>query len=528
MRRTIIYILMLAGVCVFTGCGKKQVESVEEVTTAQTTQATTKVTKQVTTQETTTQEATTQEETTQAPNPREDILISIDPGHQSPNVDMSAQEPNAPGSSEMKMKATGGTTGKYTGVPEYQLNLDISLKLRDALQELGYRVMMTREDNETAISNAERATLANEHHADIAIRIHANGSEDTSVNGALAMVGSESNPYVGNLYEESNRLAQKVLDSYCDATGMKNQGIQKTDTMTGINWSEIPVMILEMGFMSNQQDDENMQDVTYQEDMVAGIVRGIEQYFQVEEQQTGKQNANVLDELQSQLENDVDAAMGGIKSIYVEDLLSEKTAEVGSGKQRAASLIKLFVAGCIYEEQRDDPVHALQNVDELIEKMLSKSDNDATNELIMKLGNGDGIAGMQKVNDFCKAHGLTDTSMGRLMLDFSSDAENYTSVQDSAAFMRSLYYGRLAGSDKILSYLKQQERTTKIPAGVPQGIVTANKTGELDTTENDVALVLVDNRPYVISVMTDDLSDTAAAREWIVEISKEVYSYMAE
>lgn len=208
------------------------------------------------------------------------ILIAIDPGHQAPDVDMSAKEPNAPGSNVMRAKATGGTSGRYSGIAEYELNLAISLMLREALQNEGYDVIMTREDNETAISNAERATMANDAGADIAIRIHANGSENSSANGALVLIGSAGNPYVGNLYDESNRLAQDVLDNYCAATGMANQGIQVNDTMTGINWSKIPVIILEMGFMTNQQDDLNMADSAYRQKMVEGIVSGVNEYYQ--------------------------------------------------------------------------------------------------------------------------------------------------------------------------------------------------------------------------------------------------------
>lgn len=210
---------------------------------------------------------------------KKDILIAIDPGHQSPNVDMSAQEPNAPGSSVMKMKATGGTTGRFTGIAEYQLNLDIALMVRDRLIEEGYDVILTREDNDTAISNAERAVLANDAGADIAVRIHANGSENSSANGALMLIGSSTNPYVGSMYDASYRLAETVLHSYCAATGMQNLGIQLNDTMTGINWSQIPVVILEMGFMTNEQDDRNMADSAYRQNMVEGIVSGINTYY---------------------------------------------------------------------------------------------------------------------------------------------------------------------------------------------------------------------------------------------------------
>lgn len=207
------------------------------------------------------------------------ILIALDPGHQGPNVDMSAQEPNAPGSEIMKTKAAGGTAGSFTGIPEYQLNLDIALMVRDCLTAQGYDVIMTRENNDTAISNAERATLANEAGADISVRIHANGSGDPGVNGALVLIGSAENPYVGGVYDSSYRLAETILNAYCNLTGMQNLGIQLNDTMTGINWSQIPVVILEMGFMTNQQDDTNMADAAYRETMVNGIVEGINAYY---------------------------------------------------------------------------------------------------------------------------------------------------------------------------------------------------------------------------------------------------------
>lgn len=207
------------------------------------------------------------------------IIIALDPGHQAPYVDMSAMEPNAPGSSQMKRKATGGTSGVASGIGEYQLNLDIALMVRDELVKLGYQVVMTREDNDTAISNAERATLANESGASISVRIHANGSENPGASGALALVPSSSNAYVGHLSETSYALAECVLGSYCEATGFPNIGIQSNDSMTGINWSEIPVMILEMGFMSNPDDDRRMADPEFRIQMAQGITNGIVRFF---------------------------------------------------------------------------------------------------------------------------------------------------------------------------------------------------------------------------------------------------------
>ncbi len=208
------------------------------------------------------------------------ILIALDPGHQGWHVDMSATEPNAPGSGVMKAKATSGTSGTYSGIPEFQLCLDISLMLKSELESRGYDVLMTREDNDTAISNSERATLANDAGADISVRIHANGSEDPGAKGALALITSPDNPYTGGLYGDSARLAEQVLSAYCAATGLLNQGIQLNDTMTGINWSQIPVMILEMGFMTNEDDDLKMADPDFRIKMVQGIADGIDHYYE--------------------------------------------------------------------------------------------------------------------------------------------------------------------------------------------------------------------------------------------------------
>ena len=210
---------------------------------------------------------------------KEQKKIAIDPGHQSPKVDMSDKEPLGPGSTEMKAKATGGTQGKFTGVPEYELNMNISKLLKTELEKRGYQVLLTRQDNETAISNKERAELATQWGADIYVRIHGNGNEDSSVHGAMTMAPSSENPFVSHLHEKSYALGEAVIQAYCDSCGMKNNGVQLFDNMTGINWSSVPVIILEMGFMTNETDDKNMQNAEYQERMVQGIANGIDNYF---------------------------------------------------------------------------------------------------------------------------------------------------------------------------------------------------------------------------------------------------------
>lgn len=205
--------------------------------------------------------------------------IAIDPGHQGYHIDMSELEPVGPGSQEMKAKATQGTEGRFTGIPEYELNLTISKQLAMELQKRGYEVMLTRQDNDTAISNRERALLAADFGADIYLRIHANGSENPDDSGALTMAPSAENPYIAQLHDKSYALGEAVINAYCQSCGFSNRGVMLADNMSGTNWSKVPVIILEMGFMTNQSDDTKMQNAEFQVQMVQGIANGIDQYF---------------------------------------------------------------------------------------------------------------------------------------------------------------------------------------------------------------------------------------------------------
>ena len=565
-----------------------------------------------------------------------EYLIAIDPGHQERGN--FGQEPIGPGASEMKTKVAGGTKGTSTGIPEYQLTLDVSLKLRDILKDKGYRVLMIRETNDVDISNSERAKMANDADADVFVRIHANGSESSSANGAMTICQTSSNPYNSELYERSRSLSQKVLDAYTEATGIRKERVWETDTMSGINWCTVPVTIIEVGYMTNPEEDEKMQDPDFQELMAEGIAEGIEDYLSEQKEDGGaetdeaaeasseeetsveasseeasseeeaseeeapeemmpetdlskegaseaassetarpdedeiepagdkepesgggktvnerkitvytapasktERSAKELEKIVTQtgdrvirrreLERYVRAGVGMVKlkkrlneeisklggkwSLYLKRMDTNQTIGINEDeKMVAASLIKLFIAGEFYTLVEEGELDA-DNFRSSPDLMISVSDNGAANSLIS-------ACTMDKINEFARENGYEETELNRRMLEWNG-TENYTSARDCGKMLEKVLKGEYVSEDaseRILEDLRNQQRTSKIPAGVPKEVKTGNKTGELDNVDNDAAIIWAPDCTYILCIMS---SDTGGRIAEIRKLSSIVY-----
>ena len=167
--------------------------------------------------------------------------------------------------------------------------------------------------------------------------------------------------------------------------------------------------------------------------------------------------------------------------------------------------------------------------------MITVSDNDAANELVRRLGGGDFQAGAAIVNEFCQERGYTSTHLGREFLAANPTDDNYTSASDCCRLLSEIYNSSLVNTDAsadMLALLQAQTKTAKIPAGVPSGIATANKTGELadsgklGVVENDIAIVFDKDHPYVLCILSNNLQNNASAQDIIKKISADVYTYM--
>ncbi len=204
-------------------------------------------------------------------------IVVIDAAHQQKNN--SEKEPIGPGASQTVEKVNSGAEGVATNTLEYQFNLDIAQMLRTELEKRGYGVYMVREENDVMISNAERALIAN-NQGEIVIHLHGNSDDRSGIKGIIAFCPSNENAFLSaDLIKDCNKLCTDILTGLEASTGAKNWGAIPFDTFAELNWTKIPAARVEVGYLSNPDEDRLLQTAEYREKIIKGLADGIDRYF---------------------------------------------------------------------------------------------------------------------------------------------------------------------------------------------------------------------------------------------------------
>lgn len=199
-------------------------------------------------------------------------IIVIDPGHGSKsNLEL---ERVSPDSEEKKIKDGGGADGVNSKTPEYLIAMDVASKLKETLQKEGYTVIMTKNKHSESLGNIERAEVGNKNNANLVIRIHADSADLEDAKGASILVPSKKG-YASEINELSKKYGGILLSEMVASANMNNRGVVEREDMTGFNWSKVPVVLVEMGFLSNAEEDKLLNTEEYKIKIVQGLTEGI-------------------------------------------------------------------------------------------------------------------------------------------------------------------------------------------------------------------------------------------------------------
>lgn len=306
--------------------------------------------------------------------------------------------------------------------------------------------------------------------------------------------------------------------------------------------------IAESASVSSQKANElqNLeQQISAQTEAAAGETQQTQEQSQEEGTLSPNQGESFTDNTDESMDNllsQINTLLpqnNGTWSVYVCNLLKNTEGTIQEQPMQAASLIKLFIMGTVYENYDSITAqYTKESVDSLLHSMITVSDNDAANTLVTYLGQGSSDTGRSIVNQFCQAHGYTSTTMGRMLLESTENGDNITSVKDCGTFLREIYQicngtaqnASLSHAENMYYLLKLQERKNKIPAQMPDGVHVANKTGELATVENDAGIIYDTAKgvDLIVCFMSQNVSDTTAAQSSIASCSRMIYGYYNE
>ena len=282
MQRKITLLFIITSILVMvTGCVTINLESSNEKETSKVEDVQSSEKNDSNKKQTTNKDESSNEENSNKDNDSNEensnITIVIDPGHSSTGT--SGNEPVSPNSSTTKLKYGLGATGSYTNIPEHKTNMSVALLVKKELTSKGYNVILTKQDVAESKSNIERAEVGNKNNADLVVRIHADSAENSSISGASMHVPA-NNEYTSSFYKISKSYGTKILNTYVDEIGIKNRGVIERNDLTGFNWSKVPVVLIEMGFLSNKEDDNFVSNTANHPKIAKAISDGIDKCFE--------------------------------------------------------------------------------------------------------------------------------------------------------------------------------------------------------------------------------------------------------
>jgi N-acetylmuramoyl-L-alanine amidase len=200
-------------------------------------------------------------------------LICLDPGHATAPAVARQYEPIGPGSRVTKIKDGGGAAG------EAEVVLAIARRTRTELRRRGYRVVMTRDGGLFRGGNIERARFCNRRGAALMLRIHADGSGDSSKSGVSTLYPAPRRGWTDDVYGPSLRAARDVQRSLVAATGARDLGLVRRSDLTGFNWANVPAILVETGFMTNPTERRLLQSARYQARVARGLAAGVARFI---------------------------------------------------------------------------------------------------------------------------------------------------------------------------------------------------------------------------------------------------------
>ncbi len=234
-----------------------------------------------------------------------------------------------------------------------------------------------------------------------------------------------------------------------------------------------------------------------------------------------------INDLKRQLDDKIDY-LPGEWSVYVKNLRTQESFSLNNKQHYAASVMKLFCMTAVYQKIENGEIKETADLNYWLDELISHSSNVAFNVLVLRYGK-------TMVRDWIQANGYNQTVQvggyygGPNYADtVIGSGTNWVTPEDCGRLFEDIYWGRCisrTASAKMLRLLENQEYTYKIPASLPSGVHTANKTGDYFDVTHDCAIVWQNGEPYVVCIMCSAEGQGYQCAKHLRTLSRMIYDY---